>query len=49
MKNNFGKLYIVSTPIGNIRDITFRAIEVLENADYIVCENPNNSKKLLAL
>lgn len=47
MKNNFGKLYIVSTPIGNIKDITFRAIEVLENADYIVCENPNNSKKLL--
>lgn len=46
-KNNFGKLYIVSTPIGNIKDITFRAIEVLENADYIVCENPNNSKKLL--
>ena len=47
MKNNFGKLYIVSTPIGNIKDITFRAIEVLENANYIVCENPNNSKKLL--
>ena len=47
MKNNFGKLYIVSTPIGNVKDITFRAIEVLENADYIVCENPNNSKKLL--
>ena len=47
MKNNFGKLYIVSTPIGNIKDITFRAIEVLEKADYIVCENPNNSKKLL--
>ena len=47
MKNNFGKLYIVSTPIGNIKDITFRAIEVLESVDYIVCENPNNSKKLL--
>ena len=46
-KNNFGKLYIVSTPIGNIKDITFRAIEVLESVDYIVCENPNNSKKLL--
>lgn len=47
MKNNFGKLYIVSTPIGNIKDITFRAIEVFESVDYIVCENPNNSKKLL--
>ena len=40
-------LYIVSTPIGNLGDISSRAIEVLKNCDAIICENPKHSLKLL--
>ena len=40
-------LYIVSTPIGNLKDISSRAIEVLKNCDAIICENPKHSLKLL--
>jgi 16S rRNA (cytidine1402-2'-O)-methyltransferase len=40
-------LFIVATPIGNLKDITLRAIETLKNADFIIAENPKNSLKLL--